>query len=103
MDALIGIWIQIEGQPYAGLWFEFAVDGTFSAVYEPMSITSEGTFTVSGDEIDMDQTSHSLGMVGAFAGLFEINGDELKMALAGGPGQARPANLENARIYKKQN
>jgi len=101
MKDIIGKWTQIEGQPYAGLWFEFKENGAFSAVYEPMHITSGGTYSVSGDEIDMNQTSHSLGMVGAFTGRFEIEGDELKMALAGGAGQQRPANLENARIYKK--
>ena len=102
MNEIIGKWVQIEGQPYADLWFEFREDGTFSAEYDAMAITSGGTYTVSGDEIDMDQTAHSLGMVGAFAGRFEINADQLKMALAGGPGQERPANLDKARIYKKE-
>jgi hypothetical protein len=44
MHDLIGTWAQIEGQPYPGLAFTFEPDGTFSAVYELMSISSAGTY-----------------------------------------------------------
>jgi hypothetical protein len=102
MSDIIGKWVQKEGQPYAGLWFEFQDDGKFEAVYEPMGIESGGTYTVDGDEIDMNQTTHTLGMVGEFKGRFAINGEELKMALAGAPGGDRPADLSDARIYIKE-
>ena len=101
MSELIGKWIQKEGQPYAGLWFEFGEDGRFEAQYEPMGIVSGGTYLVEGSEITMQQSEHTLGFVGEFKGLFEINGPELKMALAAGPGQDRPADLSDARVYIK--
>ena len=96
MNELIGKWTQREDQPYAGLWFEFSENGEYRAEYDGMAIVSGGTYTLSGDEIDMDQTAHSLGMVGEFAGRFEVQGDVLKLALAGGAGQARPENLDGA-------
>lgn len=102
MSDIIGKWVQKEGQPYAGLWFEFKDDGTFEAVYEPMGIESGGAYTVDGDQIDMDQTAHTLGLIGEFKGLFAIEGDELTMSLAGAPGGDRPANLSDARIYIKE-
>ena len=101
MHEIIGKWVQSAGQPYAGLWFEFDANGTFSAEYEEMAIVSGGTYSISGNEIDMDQTTHTLGMTGKFAGLFEINGNILKLALAGGAGHARPTDLTDARIYIK--
>ncbi len=102
MEAIYGKWVQVEGQPYAGLWFEFKEDGTFNAAFESMGIKSGGTYYVSGNEIDLDQNFHSLGMVGKFSGIFEIEDDELKLALASGPDQARPVNLEKARIYQRR-
>ena len=101
MKDIIGKWIQSEGQPYAGLWFEFNSDGTFEAQYEPMGITSSGTYKINGDKIDMDQAAHTLGMVGEFKGRFEIEDKTLKMALASTPGGERPEDLANARTYKK--
>jgi hypothetical protein len=98
---LIGKWRQKEGQPYAGLWFVFDEDGRFTAEYEPMGIVSSGTYATEGDQIIMQQTAHTLGMVGEFKGLFAINGNELTMALAAGPGHERPADLSDARIYIK--
>jgi len=48
----------------------------------------------------MDQTQHTLGMVGKFEGRFSIEGNTLKMAV-GNPGEKAPADLSNARIYLK--
>lgn len=101
MNAIIGKWVQAEGQPYAGLWFEFKADGSFSARYDAMSIDSGGTYTVTTNQIDMDQTSHTFGLVGHFKGIFEIEGDVLKLAMAGGTEQPRPINLDDARYYVK--
>ncbi len=102
MNKIIGKWSQVEGQPYEGLWFEFSADGKFTAQYEPMGITSSGTYEIEGDLIDMDQTTHTLGMVGMFEGRFVIEDDTLILALASGPGGERPPDLENARIYKRE-
>jgi hypothetical protein len=101
MSELTGKWIQKEGQPYAGLWFEFGEDDGFEAQYEAMGIVSSGTYEVNGGQITMQQKEHTLGFVGEFKGLFEIDGPELKMALAAGPGQDRPADLSDARVYIK--
>ncbi len=101
MSDIIGKWVQKEGQAYAGLWFAFYDDGRFEAEYAPMGIESGGTFTVNDGEIDMDQTAHTLGLVGEFKGLYAIDGEELKMALADAPGGDRPADLADARIYIK--
>ena len=102
MSDIIGKWIQMEGQPYQGLWFEFTSDGTFEAQYQPMGIVSSGTYQVQDDQIDMHQTAHTLGMVGEFKGRYTINRDQLKMALAAGPGLERPKDLSEARIYQKK-
>ena len=102
MSKLIGKWAQVEGQPYEGLWFEFREDGTFEAQYEPMGIVSSGTYETDDDQITMQQTSHTLGMVGEFKGLFAIEESTLKMALASGPGGERPNDLSEARIYRKE-
>jgi hypothetical protein len=101
MSEIFGKWVQREDQAYAGLWFEFYDDGRFEAEYAPMGIESSGTYTVDGDQIDMDQTAHTLSLVGEFKGRFAVDGDELKMALAAGPGGDRPADLSDARIYIK--
>lgn len=102
MRELIGKWAQIEGQPYEGLWFEFKDDGTFEAQYEPMGIVSSGTYQTEGGDIILQQTSHTLGMVGEFKGKFAVEDDKLKMALASGPGGQQPADLSDARIYQKE-
>jgi len=101
MDSILGKWVQAEGQPYAGLWFEFNLDGTFSARYDAMSIDSGGTYIISGDQIDMDQTSHTFGLVGHFKGLLKIENDVLSLVLAGGPDQPRPVDFTDARRYNK--
>lgn len=102
MKEILGKWVQRKDQPYAGLWFEFLADGTFLGEYSSMAIFSSGTYTVSGNQVDMDQTSHSFGMIGKFAGLFEIEDNAMKLAIASGAGQPRPDTLEQARIYIKQ-
>lgn len=101
MNSIVGKWIQDAGQPYAGLWFEFRSDGSFSARYDAMSIDSGGTYTVNENQIDISQTSHTFGLVGSFKGLFEIEGNVLQMALASGSEKPRPDNLADARRYIK--
>ena len=101
MNEIVGKWTQIEGQPYEGLWFSFASDGTFEAKYDPMGISSSGTYLVESKTITMHQQTHTFGMVGEFKGLIEIKADVLKMALAAGPGQECPDNFDDARIYRK--
>lgn len=101
MNPIVGKWTQPAGQPYPGLWFQFNEDGTFSADFSEMGITSSGTYAVLGNSIFMDQTQHTLGLVGKFEGLFSIEGDTLKMAL-GNPGEKAPEDLSKARIYIKK-
>ncbi len=102
MNELIGKWTQIEGQPYAGLWFAFGEDGHFEAQYEPMAIVSSGTYETDGGTITMQQTAHTLGMTGEFKGLYAIEGNQLIMALSAGPGLDPPADLSDARVYMKE-
>ncbi|MEE4194947.1 MAG: hypothetical protein V2J07_07100 [Anaerolineae bacterium] len=102
MEKIIGKWTQIEGQAYAGLWFNFKEDGTFDAEYAPLGVVSSGTYEIDGNQIDMDQKKHTFGLLGHFRGIYEIDGDELKLALASGAGQERPTDLTGARIYKKE-
>ena len=101
MDQILGKWVQENDQPYPGLWFEFKQDGTFEGQYIPMGIVSSGTYQVEGDHILIRQTAHTLGFLGEFKGLFSIEGHELKLALAAGPGRERPADLSEARRYIK--
>ncbi len=101
MTAILGKWIQDETQPYPGLWFEFKEDGTFRAEFDAMGIVSGGTYTVTENQIDMDQTEHTFGLVGKFRGIFAVEGDLLKMAVASGSEQPRPTDLSEARIYDK--
>ena len=101
MNEIVGRWTQIEGQPYEGLWFSFASDGTFEAKYDPMGISSGGTYLIENNKITMLQETHTFGMVGEFKGLVEVEGDILKIALPAGPGQECPENLDDARIYRK--
>lgn len=101
MNEIVGKWVQVEGQPYEGLWFEFKEDGRFEAEYEPMGIVSSGTYEVEGDEITMQQKSHTFGLVGEFKGRFSIENGKMKLALPAGAGQERPENLSDARIYKR--
>ena len=100
MESLIGKWQQPEGQAYAGLWFLFKEDGSFQSEYTPMGITSSGTYTVTGDIISMDQSSHSLGLIGRFEGRFLVEGSTLKMGF-GNPGENVPEDVSKARLYLK--
>ena len=102
MSDILGKWQQPAGQPFPGLYFEFRADGTFQAVLEEMGVTSGGTYTAANGEIDMDQTQHTLGLLGKFFGRYAIDGDTLTMTL-GDPGAPRPQSLEgrNQRLYKK--
>ena len=101
MKEIIGKWVQAEGQAYAGLWFDFKEDGTFTAEYAPLGVVSSGTYDIDGKNIDMNQKKHTFGLLGNFKGIFEIHDDELQLALASGAGQERPADLSGARFYKK--
>lgn len=100
MSEIIGKWQQPAGQPYPGLWFEFHADGTFRAEFSEMGIVSSGTYTLDGDKIDMNQTSHTLGFVGQFLGLWKVEGATLTMMVGQLPGQ-RPVDLTGARTYVK--
>ena len=102
MSEIIGKWVQAEGQPYQSLWFEFKEDATFYAEYEPMGIKSGGIYEIDGENILMQQTEHTLGFIGEFKGRFAVDGQQLAMALAAGPGGARPQDLSEARIYIKE-
>jgi hypothetical protein len=99
-EELLGRWEQMKGQPYPGLWFEFKSDGTYEAEFEEMGITSSGTYTTAGDEIDMHQTEHTLGVTGEFKGLYAIEDDLLRLGLSG-PNKERPSDLSDARLYKR--
>ena len=100
MSDILGKWQQPAGQPYPGLWFEFRPDGAFRAELEEMGISSSGTYRVEGNQIDMEQTQHTLGLLGHFEGIFVVEGEFLRMAL-NQPGQPRPTDLTTARLYKK--
>lgn len=102
MIDILGKWKQPAGQAFPGLYFEFRADGTFKAGLEEMGITSSGTYTAAEGKIDMDQTRHTMGLIGKFYGLYAIDGDTLTMNI-GDPGAPRPGNLEgrNKRLYKK--
>lgn len=102
MSDIIGKWVQIEGQPYEGLWFEFKPDGTFEAQYDAMGIISSGIYETAGEKIDMQQTAHTFGLVGEFKGIFAIEDDILKLAIATSAGHERPETLESAREYRKE-
>lgn len=101
MTTILGKWQQPAGQPFPGLWFEFKSDGTFVAGFEEMGITSSGTYVLVSREIDIDQTQHTLGLLGEFAGLVAVEGDTMRLTLASAPGGPRPTDLSAARIYKK--
>ena len=101
MHDLIGTWAQIEGQPYPGLAFTFEPDGTFSAVYELMSISSAGTYKTEGELIEMNQTQHSFGLVGLFVGRYKVEGSRLLLNVVAAGAQERPSDLNGAVVYEK--
>jgi hypothetical protein len=102
MSEILGKWQQPKGQPFPGLWFEFRSDGTFEAVLEEMGVTSSGTYHAFAGSIDIDQTQHTLGLIGRFQGLYAIEADQMTMTLSD-PGGSRPESLEgrNKRLYIK--
>jgi hypothetical protein len=102
MSDILGKWQQPKGQPFPGLWFEFRPDGTFEAALEEMGITSGGTYTAADGLIDLEQTRHTLGLLGKFQGRYSIEGDTMIMTLSD-PGGPRPESLDskNRRVYKK--
>lgn len=102
MRDLIGKWVQAAGQPFEGLWFEFKEDKTFTAEYDPMGIKSSGTYETDNDQINIHQTEHTLGLTGEFKGLFALEDDTLKMALAAAAGGPQPEDLSEARVYAKE-
>jgi hypothetical protein len=65
-----------------------------------MGITSGGTYEVKDDLISMDQSKHSLGLVGKFEGRFLVENDTLKMGF-GNPGEKAPEDVSIARLYLK--
>lgn len=102
MDEIVGKWQQPEGQAFPGLWFDFKPDGTFQAALDSMGITSSGHYNAADGEVDIEQTQHTLGLIGRFVGRYAVQGDTLVMNL-GDPGTPRPDSLEgkNKRIYVK--
>lgn len=103
MSDILGKWQQPQGQPFPGLYFEFRADGTFQAVFEEMGITSGGAYALpAAGQIDLDQTQHTLGLIGRFFGRYIIEGDTLTMTLSD-PAGSRPESIEgkNKRLYKK--
>lgn len=101
MNEILGKWAQIEGQPYPGLSFTFKEDGTYDSAYEPMGITSSGTYEIEGNLIDMNQTEHTFGLLGGFVGCFAIEGKQLKLNLVAEGMHERPTDLNGAVIYEK--
>lgn len=102
MDEILGKWVQVEGQPFAGLYFEFFEDGTFKGIYNAMSIVSSGTYEIQGNEITINQDKHTFSMIGRFDGIFEINDGKMKLALTEAPNGPRPTDFSFAREYKKE-
>lgn len=102
MSEIIGKWQQPEGERYPGLYFEFFPNGKFRAVFDELGITSSGTYTAANGLIDIDQTQHTMGVLGKFEGRYRVQGDTLIMALSD-PFHSRPEALEhkNKRHYKK--
>jgi len=100
MNPLLGKWKQPEGQAYAGLTFDFKEDGTFVSEYPDMGVTSSGTYRVEGDLIYLDQDKHTFGLLGKFAGRFEVNGETLRMGF-GNPGESAPEDVSQGRLYHK--
>lgn len=100
-NPIIGKWQQPAGQPYAGLWFEFNPDGTFQEVFSEMGVKSSGTYIVSEDHIYLNQTHHSLGLVGKFVGRIKIDSTSLSMSLVNAC-ERKKIDFSRQRLYLKQ-
>lgn len=102
-EELLGKWIMAQGQPFPGLWFEFNADSTYRAELPGvLSIKSGGTYQAHPDgTIEMNQTEHTMGLVGLFQGRYLVSGSTLKLSLSAAPGGPRPADLSQARIYNR--
>ena len=102
-NELVGKWI-LQTSNLKGLWFDFKADGTYySELPEPMTVTASGTYTITDNYmIDVQQTHHSLGLKGNYAGRYEVEGDTLKLVFNPVPGGARPADLSKAGTYKRE-
>ncbi|HPL81613.1 MAG TPA: hypothetical protein PLU23_03820 [Anaerolineaceae bacterium] len=99
-ETLIGKWIQNADQDYPGLWFDFKEDGSFTAGYEAMGIESGGTWTAEGNQIDIDQTYHTFGFISKTIGIFEIEGDQLKLEMVT-EDLPRPEAFASPQLYTK--
>ncbi|HCS40054.1 MAG: hypothetical protein ACYDH2_01865 [Anaerolineaceae bacterium] len=100
-NPIIGKWQQPAGQPYAGQWLEFNLDGTFQTVYSELGVTSSGTYIVSDDHIYLNQTQHSFCLLGKFEGRFRIDSSSLLLSLRN-TFDKTPVDLSKARLYLKQ-
>lgn len=102
-EDILGKWVMGTGEPFPGLWFEFKADGTFSAELPGMlSVKSGGTYEAHPDgTIEMNQTEHTMGLIGLFQGRYLVSGNTLKLSLSAAPGGPRPADLSQARIYQR--
>ena len=100
-NPLIGKWQQPAGQPYAGHWLEFNLDGTFQTVYSEMGVTSSGTYIVSEDHVYLDQTQHTFCLLGKYEGRFRIDSASLLLSL-NNICDKPPVDLSQARLYLKQ-
>lgn len=104
MEDLLGKWVMMKGQQFAGLWFEFHPDGRYTSELPGLiKVRASGTYTSSPDGlVEMDQSQHSMGMVGKFLGRYQIQEDgTLLLAFAQAPGGPRPDDLTSARRYEK--
>ena len=99
---ILGKWVQCDGQPYPGLYFIFKEDGAFEACYDALGIVSGGTYQTQCKQIDMDQTSHTFGLVGKFEGIYEIEENVLRMALVSAGEHPRPTGLDQAVVYQRE-
>lgn len=100
---ILGKWVMGKGETLPGLWFEFKADGTYAAELPGvLSIKSSGTYETHTDgTIEMNQTEHTMGLVGLFLGRYLVSGSTLKLSLSAAPGGPRPADLSQARSYQR--